>query len=207
MMFAVFGTLLSTVTFQCHHGLRITNLLQLVIGYFLYGLALLGIIGLDSTNPLEWSETYFYRQISSTISLTFASLLSAVDPVATLSILGAPDINADPLLYSLVFGETVLNDAVSIVLFKSVTAFVDGDLNAAAQDLPAGDARDFSKRLFHRLHPRQFRRYLLRLHSRRHRVNFLFFFLIILSYFNFLYYFIIIFLFFFIFFIIFYLLI
>lgn len=52
-------------------------------------------------------------------SLTFAALLSAVDPVATLSILGSPDINADPVLYSLVFGETVLNDAVSIVLFKT----------------------------------------------------------------------------------------
>jgi sodium/hydrogen exchanger 8 len=48
----------------------------------------------------------------------FASLLSAVDPVATLAILGDENINADPLLYSLVFGESVLNDAVSIVLFK-----------------------------------------------------------------------------------------
>eukprot|EP00474_Spongospora_subterranea_P003990 CRZ04448.1 hypothetical protein [Spongospora subterranea] len=89
MMFAVFGTLIST----------------LVIGYFLYGLALLGLIGLDSSNPLE--------------CLTFAALISAVDPVATLSILGSRDINADPLLYNLVFGETVLNDAVSIVLFKT----------------------------------------------------------------------------------------
>lgn len=55
-------------------------------------------------------------------SLLFGSLISAVDPIATLAILGAREINADPLLYSLVFGESVLNDAVSIVLFKYVEA-------------------------------------------------------------------------------------
>jgi len=53
-------------------------------------------------------------------SLIFASLISAVDPVATLSILGDKNVNADQLLYSLVFGESVLNDAVSIVLFKTL---------------------------------------------------------------------------------------
>ena len=41
-----------------------------------------------------------------------------MDPVATLSILGSKEINADPMLYSIVFGESVLNDAVSIVLFR-----------------------------------------------------------------------------------------
>ena len=32
--------------------------------------------------------------------------------------MGNPELNCDPLLYSLVFGESVLNDAVAIVLFK-----------------------------------------------------------------------------------------
>ena len=44
----------------------------------------------------------------------------AVDPVATLSIMGSPELNCDKLMYSLVFGESVLNDAVAIVLFKCV---------------------------------------------------------------------------------------
>jgi sodium/hydrogen exchanger 8 len=51
-------------------------------------------------------------------SLMFGALISSVDPVATLSILGDENIRAHPLLYSLVFGESVLNDSVAIVLFK-----------------------------------------------------------------------------------------
>ena len=39
-------------------------------------------------------------------ALLFGSLISAVDPVATLSILGNPEIKCDPLLYNLVFGES-----------------------------------------------------------------------------------------------------
>ena len=49
-------------------------------------------------------------------SFTFGSLISAVDPVATLAIFHALDV--DPTLNMLVFGESVLNDAVSIVLTK-----------------------------------------------------------------------------------------
>lgn len=52
----------------------------------------------------------------------FGSLISAVDPVATLSIMGNPALQCDQMLYSLVFGESVLNDAVSIVLFKCVSS-------------------------------------------------------------------------------------
>ncbi|GFR79084.1 sodium/hydrogen exchanger [Elysia marginata] len=47
-------------------------------------------------------------------SFAFGSLISAVDPVATLAIFQALDV--DPILYMLVFGESMLNDAVSIVL-------------------------------------------------------------------------------------------
>ena len=47
-------------------------------------------------------------------SFAFGSLISAVDPVATLAIFHA--LNVDQVLYMLVFGESILNDAVSIVL-------------------------------------------------------------------------------------------
>ena len=49
-------------------------------------------------------------------SFAFGSLISAVDPVATLAIFNALDM--DPVLYMLVFGESILNDAVAIVLTK-----------------------------------------------------------------------------------------
>ncbi len=49
-------------------------------------------------------------------SFSFGALISAVDPVATLAIFHALDVN--PTLNMLVFGESVLNDAVSIVMTK-----------------------------------------------------------------------------------------
>ena len=51
-------------------------------------------------------------------SFAFGSMISAVDPVATLAIFHALDV--DPTLNMLVFGESVLNDAVSIVMTKYV---------------------------------------------------------------------------------------
>lgn len=57
-------------------------------------------------------------------SLQFGALISATDPVATLSIMGAPEMNIDPTIYSLVFGEAVLNDAISIVLFRTLDGFI-----------------------------------------------------------------------------------
>lgn len=49
-------------------------------------------------------------------SFAFGSLISAVDPVATIAIFNA--LHIDPVLNMLVFGESILNDAVSIVLTK-----------------------------------------------------------------------------------------
>ena len=46
------------------------------------------------------------------------ALISATDPVATLSVFAAVDV--PPLLFNLVFGESVLNDAVAIVLFRTL---------------------------------------------------------------------------------------
>lgn len=54
-------------------------------------------------------------------SYAFGSLVSAVDPVATLAIFNALDI--DPVLYMLVFGESILNDAVAIVLTKYIITY------------------------------------------------------------------------------------
>lgn len=109
LMFAVLGTVVST----------------LVIAYGLFGLAKAGIVPLNANDPLE--------------CLMFGSLISAVDPVATLAILGSDEINADPLLYSLVFGESVLNDAVSIVLFKTFEGYAVPDSGDDLEDATAWD--------------------------------------------------------------------
>jgi hypothetical protein len=161
-MFAVLGTLVSTF----------------MVGILTFWMGKVGALPIDIHNPME--------------ALIFGSLISAVDPVATLSIIGwaptlphapwlasrgcdrrmrcydgsriscwrihqtyhltidnclvgpgcqhqfthanpllpppclptpstpsSPELNCNPLLYSLVFGESVLNDAVAIVLFRT----------------------------------------------------------------------------------------
>lgn len=54
--------------------------------------------------------------------LTFGALISATDPVSTLAVFQAKRV--DPHLFYLVFGESVLNDAVGLVLFKAFSKFV-----------------------------------------------------------------------------------
>jgi len=75
------------------------------IGMSLFALAQRGYIAsLNAESPKE--------------ALLLGSLLSATDPVATLAVLG--QLKVEPQLYSIIFGESVLNDAVAIVLFQTI---------------------------------------------------------------------------------------
>ena len=53
-------------------------------------------------------------------SLVFGSLISSIDPVATLSILSSVGVSQTDTLYTLIFGESLLNDGVAIVLFDTL---------------------------------------------------------------------------------------
>ncbi|KAJ8905939.1 hypothetical protein NDN08_002440 [Rhodosorus marinus] len=55
-------------------------------------------------------------------ALTFGALVSAVDPVATLAIFNALKVNRT--LHYLVFGESVVNDAVAIVLYHTFAQMI-----------------------------------------------------------------------------------
>ena len=82
-------------------------------------------------------------------ALLFGALISAVDPVATLSIMGNPELQCNPLLYSLVFGESVLNDAISIVLFKNFRRYYDPESpNFSRENIPFALAGFFSMTIF-----------------------------------------------------------
>jgi solute carrier family 9 (sodium/hydrogen exchanger), member 8 len=97
-LFAMLGTIISTF----------------VVGLLTFLVAKQGLIkDIDKENPME--------------ALLFGALISAVDPVATLSIMGNADLQVNPLLYSLVFGESVLNDAVAVVLFKTFHKYYSPD--------------------------------------------------------------------------------
>ena len=51
-------------------------------------------------------------------SFAFGSLISATDPVAVLSIF--KEMDADENLYAIVFGESIFNDAIGIVMYETV---------------------------------------------------------------------------------------
>eukprot|EP01065_Artemidia_motanka_P052682 TRINITY_DN9587_c0_g1_i1.p1 TRINITY_DN9587_c0_g1~~TRINITY_DN9587_c0_g1_i1.p1 ORF type:complete len:885 (+),score=266.90 TRINITY_DN9587_c0_g1_i1:65-2719(+) len=75
----------------------------------------------------EWFPELYELDGAMFASIAFGALLSAVDPVAVIAVLSSK-FNLDgepPLLYNLVFGESVLNDAVSIVVFNVMIDFVD----------------------------------------------------------------------------------
>ncbi|GFR52219.1 hypothetical protein Agub_g14669 [Astrephomene gubernaculifera] len=57
-------------------------------------------------------------------NLTFGALISATDPVTVLAVF--QKLHAQPDLYMNVFGESVLNDAVGMVLFNVLSSFAGG---------------------------------------------------------------------------------
>ena len=92
LTFAFVGTLISTI----------------IIGTAVWGLS----VGVANAGGTEVG----YERV--TWAFKLGSMLSATDPVATLSVLGSFGALKDPHLHNLIFGESILNDAVAIVLFE-----------------------------------------------------------------------------------------
>ncbi|KAK9487677.1 Sodium/hydrogen exchanger family-domain-containing protein [Lipomyces starkeyi] len=79
-----------------------TFISAVVLGVIIYIWAFLGLEGL---------------KIPFVVALGFGATLSATDPVTILSIFNTYKV--DPKLYTIIFGESILNDAVSIVMFET----------------------------------------------------------------------------------------
>ncbi|CAH2223403.1 sodium hydrogen exchanger 7 isoform X1 [Pelobates cultripes] len=87
-----------------------TALSCFIIGNLMYGVVkLMALVG-------QLNGKFFY-----TDCLFFGAIISATDPVTVLAIFN--DLRADVDLYALLFGESVLNDAVAIVLSSSIVAY------------------------------------------------------------------------------------
>ncbi|XP_007957680.1 sodium/hydrogen exchanger 4 [Orycteropus afer afer] len=77
------------------------------IGFSLYLICQIKAFGLSDVNLLQ--------------NLLFGSLISAVDPVAVLAVFEEARVN-EPL-YMMIFGEALLNDGISVVLYNILIAF------------------------------------------------------------------------------------
>lgn len=102
-----------------------TILLYAVVGTIFNIIAIAGII--YAFSPLyQWSLPFIDI-------LLFSTLISAVDPVAVLSVF--EEIHVNQLLYICVFGESLLNDAVTIVLYHSLSSMAKiGSENLIRED-------------------------------------------------------------------------
>ena len=63
------------------------------------------------------------QELQPTECLIFSSLISAVDPVAILAIFEEIHVNIG--LYFLVFGESLFNDGVTVVLYNTMISLVE----------------------------------------------------------------------------------
>ncbi|XP_038107152.1 sodium/hydrogen exchanger 3 isoform X5 [Culex quinquefasciatus] len=97
------------------------------IGFSLWGCGLTGIFGVD----LPFLHVFL-----------FSSLISAVDPVAVLAVF--EEIHVNEVLYIVVFGESLLNDAVTVVMYHMFESYNEiGTSNIEVIDIVSGVASFF----------------------------------------------------------------
>uniref|UniRef100_A0A671W1D4 Sodium/hydrogen exchanger n=1 Tax=Sparus aurata TaxID=8175 RepID=A0A671W1D4_SPAAU len=95
-----------------------------VIGNLMYGVVkLMQVVG-------QLTDKFYY-----TDCLFFGAIISATDPVTVLAIFN--ELHADGDLYALLFGESVMNDAVAIVLSSSIVAYQPAGANTHMFDASA----------------------------------------------------------------------
>ncbi|KAJ7993356.1 hypothetical protein DPEC_G00271570 [Dallia pectoralis] len=95
-----------------------------VIGNLMYGVVkLMKVLG-------QLTDKFYY-----TDCLFFGAIISATDPVTVLAIFN--ELHADVDLYALLFGESVMNDAVAIVLSSSIVAYQPAGANTHTFDAAA----------------------------------------------------------------------
>jgi sodium/hydrogen exchanger-like protein 6/7 len=88
------------------------------LGTFISAIVLGMILWLYTLLPIEAISLTFVEAIS------VGATLSATDPVTILAIFNTYKV--DPKLYTIIFGESILNDAIAIVLFETAQLYKEG---------------------------------------------------------------------------------
>lgn len=77
-------------------------------------------IAIFTSSALFWvvGQTNLSPEFSWKDAFAFGSLISATDPVSVLAVF--KEMDADVNLYSIVFGESIFNDAIGLVMYETV---------------------------------------------------------------------------------------
>ncbi|XP_049874070.1 sodium/hydrogen exchanger 8 [Pectinophora gossypiella] len=133
---AFFLVLLPPIIFESGYNLHKGNFFQNIGSILLFaivGTAISAFVIGAGIYLLGLAQVVY--KLSFVESFAFGSLISAVDPVATVAIFHALDV--DPVLNMLVFGESILNDAVAIVLTTAVLDSNGPDMSTSEAILSA----------------------------------------------------------------------
>jgi len=76
-------------------------------------------------------------------ALAFGALISSIDPIAVLSVLSNMGMTDTDTIYVLIFGESLLNDGIAIVLFETLVHFLDDHLRVDANAVMAATIHFF----------------------------------------------------------------
>jgi len=92
--------------------------------------AVIGTVVATVITALIVHQGSFYggRTIPVVESLTFGALISSIDPIAVLSVLSNMGLSDTDTIYVVIFGESLLNDGVALVLYETLVHFLDESL-------------------------------------------------------------------------------
>jgi len=76
---------------------------------------------------VHYASRFFDNALPLIDSLIFGALISSIDPVAILSVLTSLNLTEEDTIFIMVFGESLLNDGISITLFKTLIGRYNAD--------------------------------------------------------------------------------
>ncbi|KAJ2357452.1 monovalent cation:H+ antiporter, CPA1 (nhx1) [Coemansia sp. RSA 2618] len=132
-----FNMLLPPIILNCGYNLQKTSVarnipavLTFAFGGTVISAAVIGV--LVQAYSLTGIERIGFSLLD---SLILGTILSATDPVTILAVF--EQLRVDPKLFSIIFGETVFNDAVAIVLFATLSALRASGAELTLRAVPA----------------------------------------------------------------------